>query len=198
LTQYLSDAGRYDGIDIVAHGIAWCSTHISARYPNFQFHLSDIYNKEYNPKGKIRAQDYSFPFADSTFDFVFLTSVFTHMLPDDVEHYVAEIARVLKSGGRCLATFFLLNQESRQLMATGQSVINFKHDCGVYHIASTRVPELSVAYDEAFALKLFGKYGLELYRPIYYGGWDGRHGGSPHLGQQDILVTYKATFSNPL
>jgi SAM-dependent methyltransferase len=196
LTQYLNTAGRYDGIDIVPHGIEWCRTHISPRFPNFQFHLSDIYNKEYNPMGKLRARDYSFPFNEATFDYAFLISVFTHMLPDDLEHYIAEIARVLKPGGRCLATFYLLNEESLRLMAEGRSAINYKHDCGIYRIASTRVPELYVAYDETYAVELFRKYGLDLYRPSYYGGWDGRNGGAPSVGQhghQDTLVTYKVT-----
>jgi len=191
LTQFLTYPGRYDGIDIVAHGISWCRTQISSRYPSFQFYYSDIFNKEYNPKGKIRAKDYRFPFADATYNFIFLTSVFTHMLPEDVENYVAEIARVLKVDGRCFATFFLLNEESRRLMAEGQSVLDYKHDCGVYRVVSTQVPELSVAYDEAFVLQLFRKYGLGLSRPIFYGGWDGRNGGTPHLGQQDILVTHR-------
>ena len=41
-------------------------------------------------------------------DVAFLTSVFTHMLPEDVEHYLDELARVLKPGGRTLITWFLL------------------------------------------------------------------------------------------
>jgi SAM-dependent methyltransferase len=191
LTEFLSGAGSYDGVDIVPRGIGWSRDHVSSRYHNFRFHLADVYNKEYNPKGKLRARDYAFPFSDTSFDFVFLTSVFTHMLPDDVEHYIAEISRLLKPGGRCLATFFLLNRESRRLMAAAQSVIAYKHDCGVYRTVSARVPELSVAYDEAFIVELLGKHGLELTRPIYHGGWDGRNG-SPHLGQQDIVVSCKA------
>ena len=32
--------------------------------------------------------EYSFPFKTSSFDFVFLTSVFTHMLPQDLDNYL--------------------------------------------------------------------------------------------------------------
>ncbi len=99
LTNYLTDGGTYEGFDIVADGINWCRKEISPKYPNFHFQSADIYNKEYNPKGKYKASEYKFPYGDESFDFVFLTSVFTHTLPNDMENYFSEIARVLKRGG---------------------------------------------------------------------------------------------------
>ena len=53
----------------------------------------------------------SLPFADDSFDFVFLTSVFTHMMPHESAHYLREIGRVLAPGGRCVSTWFLLTDE---------------------------------------------------------------------------------------
>ncbi len=53
LTSYLSKEGEYWGFDIVKKGIEWCQKRISPKYANFHFLHSDIYNKEYNPKGKI-------------------------------------------------------------------------------------------------------------------------------------------------
>ena len=38
------------------------------------------------------------------------------MLSADMENYLKQIARVLKPGGRCLITYFLLNPESAKLM----------------------------------------------------------------------------------
>ncbi len=99
LTQYLT-SGSYEGFDIVPHGIEWCQTKISPRYPNFHFFLADVHNKAYYPQGQHPASEYTFPFGDDSFDFVFLTSVFTHMLPKDLERYTAEIGRVLKPSGR--------------------------------------------------------------------------------------------------
>jgi len=94
LTRYLHEKGAYDGLDIVKQGVDWCNKHIHRRHPNFNFHHADIYNKQYNPNGKLRATDFRFPFPDDSYDFVFLTSVFTHILVDDVEHYTDEIRRV--------------------------------------------------------------------------------------------------------
>ena len=38
------------------------------------------------------------------------------MLPDDVAHYLEEIGRVMKPGGRTMITWFLLNDEVERLL----------------------------------------------------------------------------------
>lgn len=91
LTKYLDNKGQYEGFYIVEKSIEWCQENITSKFPNFHFTHSDIQNTLYNPTGKIK---YRFPYPDRSFDFVFLPSVFTHMLPEDMEHYFSEIARV--------------------------------------------------------------------------------------------------------
>jgi SAM-dependent methyltransferase len=188
LTDYLT-AGEYHGFDIVKKGIDWCQSRITPRFPNFHFQHSDVYNRHYNSGGTIQARAYRFPFGDASFDFVFLTSVFTHMLAPDLERYLAEIARVLKPGGRCLATFFLLNEESRRLIAQDRSALDFKHrrDDGCLTI-SERDPEEAIAYDEVLILNLFEKHNLEVLQPIHYGSWSGR---PRFLSYQDIVLATK-------
>lgn len=188
LTNYVSNEGSYEGIDIVANGINWCTKHITPKYPNFRFQLADVFNKRYNPKGARQPSDYDFPFEDNSFDFVFLTSVFTHMLPGDMENYLAEIARVLKPGGKCLITFFLLNNESLAHIDKKQSRFDFKHHFGEYRIVDTNVPENAVAYDEDFVRNLYEKYMLGIADPIRYGSWCGR---ADFLSFQDIIVASK-------
>ncbi|XHX81155.1 MAG: methyltransferase domain-containing protein [Stenomitos frigidus ULC029] len=95
LTNYLSKKGGYWGFDIVKSGIDWCQSHISPRFSNFHFQHSDVYNSHYNPSGRSQAQNFQFPFNEESFDFIFLTSVFTHMLPSSLENYLSEISRVL-------------------------------------------------------------------------------------------------------
>jgi SAM-dependent methyltransferase len=82
---------------------------------NFQFYQIDIYDKHYNPAGHCKASEYRFPFPDDSFDFVMLGSVFTHMLPDGVRNYLSEIRQVLAPGGRCMISYFFLNDETRRL-----------------------------------------------------------------------------------
>src|SRR4029077_1286650 len=122
----------------------WAQKNIRKRYPNFRFQLADIRNLQYNPQGKLDPAEYRFPFRDGEFDFVFLTSVFTHMLTPEVNSYSHEISRMLRPNGTCLATFFLLNKESNDLIAAGQSSLNFPHSRGGCRVFDNNAPEDSV------------------------------------------------------
>ncbi|MBS0212969.1 MAG: class I SAM-dependent methyltransferase [Proteobacteria bacterium] len=191
LTDYLT-TGEYAGIDIVEKGIVWCQRRITRRFPNFRFIRSDIHNKMYNKRGKTLARDYRFPFEDNRFDVAFLTSVFTHMLPADLEHYTDEIARVLKPGGRCLVTFLLRNDESIRLIDAGIAggPMAVKHHVeGPAWTSDPRTPEAVTSYEEDWILDLFGRYGLHLAPPIRYGSWCGR---KEFLSFQDIVIATKA------
>lgn len=185
LTGFLSLSGSYTGIDIVAPFIAWCQKHISRRHPNFAFLHADLYNQRYNPAGRYQASEYAFPFPDERFDFIFLTSVFTHLLPEDTQHYLREIRRLLRPSGRCLATFFLLNETQARLDAEGKNAITFRYGEDPIRTRSETVPESAVAYDEAYLLDLLSDCGLTLQPPIHYGAWSGRTDG---LSYQDILL----------
>ncbi len=111
LTGFLSAAGGYDGFDVMREPIDWCLAQYQA-FPNFRFCHADVFNQHYNPQGKSSAREYEFAYENDQFDLVVLTSVFTHLLPDDLQNYLAEIARVMKPGARCFITYFLLNSES--------------------------------------------------------------------------------------
>ncbi len=190
LTSYLSKKGEYRGFDIVKSGIDWCQKNITPRFDNFHFLHSDIYNKHYNPNGKVLAKDYRFPFEEASFDFVFLTSVFTHMLPEDLENYLGEIARVLKPGGRALITFFLMSEESSSLVNAGRCTKDFRHRMNGYFTTDADDPEAAIAYDESVIVDLFAKQGLNLAQPVQYGSWCDR---TQTLSYQDIVVATKAS-----
>jgi SAM-dependent methyltransferase len=188
LTKYLK-SGSYEGMDIVASSVGWCQKTYSSRYPNFRFHFSYIYNKLYNPTGKHSAPEYRFPFETSSFDFVFLTSVFTHMLPDGLYNYLSEVVRVLKSDGRCLITYFLMNAESLKLIDAKVSDTTFKHELSGCRVENSDVPEAVVAYDESAVRNLYQKHRLNLLEPIHFGKWCGRENG---LSWQDMIVARKS------
>jgi ubiquinone/menaquinone biosynthesis C-methylase UbiE len=192
LTGYLTPGGEYWGFDIVAEWIDWCQNRISPKFTNFHFLHSDVYNQHYNVNGKVLARDFQFPFDDDFFDFVFLTSVFTHMLPLDLENYLSEIARVLKTGGKCLITFFILNEESESLIRAGRSALDFRYQVNGCLTIDKNDPEAAIAYREAYLVKLFGKHGLKIIHPIHYGSWCQREA---FLTYQDIIVAAKG-FSN--
>ncbi|MGH9862463.1 MAG: class I SAM-dependent methyltransferase [Candidatus Acidiferrales bacterium] len=188
LACFLDARGRYEGFDIVPEGIAWCQKAIASRYASFHFQLADVANPSYNPAGRSQASDYRFPFSDAVFDVVYLGSVFTHMLPPDLENYTREIARVLRPGGRCAITFFLLNPESLELMRAGRSIFTFVHHSGAYSPLDPAMPEDTVAYQESYVLSVFESVGLEVERPLAYGQWCGRRVDFPY---QDFVVAAK-------
>ena len=189
-TRYLSEKGSYEGFDIVPRWINWCQKEITSRYPNFRFIIADVYNGNYNPEGKVTASKYRFPYESETFDLVFLTSVFTHMLPKDMENYLKEVARVLKVGARCLITYFILNEESESLIRAGLARKNrdFKHQGDGYRTFKQETPESAVAYEEKHIRDLYRKYNLTIEEPIHYGSWCGR---KKTLRGQDIIVAIK-------
>jgi ubiquinone/menaquinone biosynthesis C-methylase UbiE len=188
LADYLSREGEYWGFDIIRAGIMWCRENITPRRPDFHFEAVDICNKTYNPNGKYSAADFKFPYRDDYFDFVYTASVFTHMLPADLENYLAESARVMKRGGRCLHTFFLINDEALSLMGQGKAVYGFVYKCRGYFTVSRVEPEKAVAYEEAYLRALYHKCGLKIIEPIHYGNWCGR---KEYLSGQDIVVAEK-------
>lgn len=194
LTKYLNKQGGYEGFDIVPKAIDWCRRKITPKYPNFHFQLADIYNKRYNPRGKYISSEYKFPYEDRSFDFVFLTSVFTHMLPQDVENYLSEIGRVLKTDKKCFITVFLLNEESSKLIGIKSSTIDFRFKLDGCRTVDKVIPERAVAYDEKFIRKLYEKYKLNIVEPIHYGSWCGR---SNFLNYQDIIIGLCSSVGQP-
>lgn len=189
LIDYLSERGSYTGLDIVKSGVDWCTAKYTSRYPNFRFQLSDVYNHLYHPEGKHKASDYQFPFADNQFDFAVLNSVFTHMMPGDMENYLGEVSRVLRPGGRCLISFFLLNPESLGLVETKQSTLDFRYEYGPVRTVSQETLELATAYEESYVTDLYRKHGLEIRPPVLYGSWCGRQN---FFSYQDQVLAFKA------
>lgn len=190
LTGYLKDHGSYYGFDILEAGINWCKRNITTKFPRFHFQAVDIYNQHYNPKGKIKPDGFDFPYDDELFDFVFLTSIFTHMLSMETKNYLREVFRVLKRGGRCLATFALINDEYFALASEKKTPIVFKKlpsdEC---YTDNPNDPEGFIGFDEQYVREMYSKVGFQLVEPILYGSWCGRE---RFLSYQDIVLAKKS------
>ena len=190
LSRFLSE-GSYEGFDIIPACIQWCQEQITPRFPNFRFQLADIHNDEYHPAGRGDARTYRFPYDDSSFDFAFATSVFTHMQPTPVDNYLSETARVLRPGGRLVATFFLLNDESQSRIAAGTSGLDMRHDLREegtdlpFATTNVAIPEAALGLPEPFVRDSLQRHGFEVDEPIRYGSWSGRE---RYLSYQDVLV----------
>jgi SAM-dependent methyltransferase len=180
--------GTYDGIEVHREATVWCQRAITPRHPTFRFHHADLTSRAYNPGGRASSTAYRFPFPDSSFDVIFLGSVYTHLLPEDAAHYVQEVARVLARGGFCVASYFLLNDARRQSIDAYRSFIPFpvEHSSGVCRLRSTNVPEAAVAFDETFIRRLHDESGLRI-RDVRHGQW---WRGVDH--DQDVVVAVHA------
>lgn len=187
LTGYLGNTGRYEGFDIDESGIKWCRDNISSSHPNFSFRSVDVYNKFYRSNGKIKPAEFQFPYANNSFDFVFATSVFTHMFPTDVARYLSELSRVMKPGGRCLLTFLLWNSESAKLVSAGAGTMPLV-PYQDFWVKDIDVPEEAVCLSEEAVFELFRKAGLNIETPVNYGSWCGR---KSYLSYQDMIVAIK-------
>ncbi|HEV2998391.1 MAG TPA: class I SAM-dependent methyltransferase [Solirubrobacteraceae bacterium] len=191
LSTHLSPQGRYDGLEITPAAVRWCERHISPEHPGFRFHHADIYNTQYNPTGRIRAERYSFPFESGCFDFAILTSVFTHLVRPSLERYVSELGRTLARDGRVMATFFLLNDDSRARIERGESTQRLVHavdDSGDL-VLNPAVPEGAIGQPEEDVVGLLAANGLVPEGAIHYGTWCGRGEGVTY---QDLLVARRA------
>jgi SAM-dependent methyltransferase len=181
LVDYLGDGGTYSGFDPNAVGIGWCQT----RYPrHFRFQVVDLYNARYHPTGTLKASDFRFPYDDDSFDFAILTSVLTHLLEAEAAHYLRETARVLRGGGRALATFFLLDDASRAAMAEERTELTFLQPQAHVAVLRDDIPEEAVAYDEGWVRERVREAGLTVKEPVHPGTWRGGDGRS----FQDIMV----------
>ncbi|HEY8581937.1 MAG TPA: methyltransferase domain-containing protein [Capillimicrobium sp.] len=175
LAGFLGEHGSYAGFDVDREAIAWCR----ARYPQrFRFDVADLRNARYNPAGAQEAASFRFPYGDGSFDVVVMTSVLTHLLEPEAANYLAEARRVLRPGGRLLATFFLLDDASRAAIADGRAAIAFRDPAGSVAIADPEVPEEAVAYAERWVRE---RAPLER---VETGAWRG----SPGRSFQDIVV----------
>ena len=186
LTKYL-DEGKYYGMDINKDSINWCQTHY-ASHKNFHFEWMDLYSKFYNPTAVRKASAYKFPLEDNSFDFVMLSSVFTHMILNDVDNYLQEIARLLKPGGRCYITYFLLTPELHASFAIQGKYFPIKGG----FVDDKDVPEKVVFLREDMIRELYAKHNLEIEK-IIYGIWPGRQIAS---GYQDEIIAKGTEYPN--
>jgi SAM-dependent methyltransferase len=176
LTQFLeAPAGRYTGFDVVPAGIEWCQQNIAAAYANFEFLHLDFQNQLYNPDGKLNDGEQALPFESNSVDFLFMTSVVTHLDPGYTAFYLREASRVLRADGRLFVTAFILDEANRALVTAKKARPAFYLEGdGPDYIADRAHPMAAVAFDSDWFLGTAREHGLRLQRPIAFGHWSGR------------------------
>jgi ubiquinone/menaquinone biosynthesis C-methylase UbiE len=189
LTKVLSPQGRYIGFDIIQPSIEWCQKNITTKFPNFEFHYYHVYSQIHNAGGTDKVTSVRLPAADKSVDRIVLHSVFTHMFRDDIFHYFNEFRRVLKNDGLVMASFFVLDKESREMAKTSEFPLKFETEYGEgCWINDKDFPEGAIGYDLPVIEQMLKESGLKLVQDIHRGYWSGRKGVTDG---QDILVLGK-------
>ena len=153
-------------MDVDRAGIEWCSRHITPRDERFEFYHADCRNPSYNPKGFIDEEHYRFSHADSSFDLILLTSVFTHVLEAGFRNYMREIARLLAPRGVVYATVFFYPSQC------SEHDVVFQDAHGHFAVGRDDRPTDAVAYRESFVREVVKDAGLSVVEPIAYGSQD--------------------------
>lgn len=164
LSEILND-GNYYGIDIEPISLESCLKNSFLASKNFHFQYMDVHNNEYNPNGKSSAGLYCFPFKNNEFDVVFLVSVFTHMLTDEVKNYITEISRMLRPGGICMITTFLMDKGRKC------EKFSFPLNEKEHYFYNQTMPEVAVGYFSGFYISQFDRNGLRKKCDILWGSW---------------------------
>jgi SAM-dependent methyltransferase len=194
--RFILAKGAYEGFEICYDKVAYLNQTFQKAYPNFRFNWANIRNTYYNPDGDTRATDYRFPYSNDTFDVVFAASVFTHMLPDATASYFKQAARVLKPGGRCVFSFFVLDYysagQSRPL-GFDRPIFDFDHGYKSYGKEFATVVPDNPEQMTAYRLSLIERYAAEaklvIAQPPVPGLWSGKF--ENWIGAQDIIILEK-------
>jgi len=177
---------EYEGFDAVKVGVDWCAKNISIRYPHFRFQYFPLHNDLYN-QSALKASQFVFPYTENEFNFACAISVYTHMLPAEVENYISQMERVLKSGAKAVCTFFVLTDDSIKIMNTGSGTFKFNITGNdQFALMDEKVKSANVAYYVIYLEKLFANHSFEITTRIP-GHWCGREK-KMALAFQDIWV----------
>jgi ubiquinone/menaquinone biosynthesis C-methylase UbiE len=191
LTQHLSPAGSYFGIDVTKSSIDWCTDHYRG-HPNFHFIHANVFNTQYNPTAATPAAKYTFPLEANSFDFIFSTSLYTHLVLRDANNYLREMGRVLKRGGWMWNTFLLLDEVSEPLARISHPDRPNMHMPWEIEGGLTAIPhnpEALISFKRPMIENIHTRHGLQI-EDIRNGPWSGRSD-NLRASYQDVVVARK-------
>jgi SAM-dependent methyltransferase len=144
--------GTYLGVDIDPEMIEYCRSHFA--FPRFSFLLSPQTSSTYRGAG-LAEQAGAFTIAQpQTRDFVFSTSLLTHLLETEMRFYLRESFRILRTGGMMVMSFFCLEHVEKGNPWT------FSHPVGNAFVDDPKFPEAAVAYRQDYLIGLAKELGF--------------------------------------
>lgn len=145
--------GTYLGIDIDPEMIDYCRSYLPS--PRFTFSLSPQTSSTYRGADNLSTAPGDFTIAaPNSKDFVFSTSLFTHLLEKEMGFYLRESFRALRDNGTMVMSFFCLEYVDLGKPWT------FSHRMGNAFIDDEKYPEAAVGYSKDYMIKLAGESGF--------------------------------------
>jgi SAM-dependent methyltransferase len=192
--EYLQ-LGSVVGIDVVDSMVTFCRQVIGSRFPNARFSTcaaTDSYLKapqSTNPKNLPSVEDILC--AEGPFDLVLAFSVFTHLLPEEMDAYFSIFDRVVVPEGRLVLTFLFLDEWTRPAIRDGklsamvlEDTPKYASEPGQVCYASPSNPRAVVAIDLDAVLHMVSVHGFQPDR-IVFGHWRGLHS---ETGQDALIM----------
>ncbi len=195
LIDIIGKKGKYLGTDVIKESIQWCQENISTNYPNFQFIHHNIHDHLHNPQGDLKAEDVTID-SHINFDLIMLHSVFTHMFPDEIVHYLKQFERVLADRGKIWLSFFIItNRLHRQIMVNSHNewsekkkTFTFQHEYAPRcFINDKESPRSTVAYEIDWIYDAVNEAGLRV-ENFLEGTWSG-YWKNPRNGQDAVILS---------
>ena len=180
--------GHYLGFDILSDHIRWLSKNLSpvTAPAILEFKHLDVVNDRYNPTGKLEAAEAILPSMEEPADLIIAFSVFTHMYPVEVAHYLRELSLQMTGDSILCASFFLMNQDWEECEAQGKSTYPMDYVLNDHcRYNSWEDPLYAIAFREDWLLATCAKVGLVPVGEIHLGSWCGR--GSQQPCYQDTI-----------
>ena len=146
---------RYVGIDLHKGMVLWNQRNLQGAAPGFEFHHHNVYNRGFNPDAAL-PRTAAFPVEDSSVSLIIAWSVFTHLTQDQCEHYLREVARVLRPDGVLMSTWFLFDKAGFPMMQ------DFQHALYINEIDPTN----AVIFEAAWVMSATAAVGLVLRRVV--------------------------------
>ena len=146
-------SGKYIGIDIDEEMLNWCRKNFDSE--RFAFYRSNHESRAYKGVENSKEQ-YALPLSDESADFVFSTSLFTHLLEPELVNYTQESYRVLKPG-HCMAMYCFSMDHPPSTYGNRHT---FRFRIGNAHVESRAVPEAAVAYEDKFLFEVARQAGF--------------------------------------
>ncbi|WP_158793111.1 class I SAM-dependent methyltransferase [Granulicella sp. L60] len=133
--------GTYLGIDIDKELLQWCSEH----FPKDKFAFLASTHKSATYTSDTSSEAIKFFFGEmASKDFIYSTSLYTHLLVPELVNYTSESFKVLREDGVMCMTFFCLDSIERG------GRWNFEHKIGDAYVENLKYPEAAVAYTKEF------------------------------------------------